>query len=189
MKYDQKEFKKYPEIMNKEQLYKVCHISKRTAQYLLQSGLIPNTYTGKRTRCYQIKKSDVIAFMEDRKVNPNKYIPSAIWNKEGKLPGAQDIRILPSENFTKEWMRGFYETELKKEKDVLTVADVVRITGYRRTTVAGWVSSGKLKGFLIGRNFRIPKTYLIDFLSDGWYNSLSRKTQQHVFALWRIAGK
>ena len=75
MKYDQKEFKKYPEIMNKEQLYKVCHISKRTAQYLLQSGLIPNTYTGKRTRCYQIKKSDVIAFMEDRKVNPNKYIP------------------------------------------------------------------------------------------------------------------
>ena len=35
----------------------------------------------------------------------------------------------------------------------------------------------------------IPKTYFLDFLSDGWYNTLSRKTQKHVFALWRIAGK
>ena len=31
MKYDAKEFKKYPEIMNKEQMRVACHISKRTA--------------------------------------------------------------------------------------------------------------------------------------------------------------
>ena len=189
MQYDSKEFKKYPDVMSKEQFYKVCHISKKTALYLLQSGLIPSKCTGKRTRCYQIKKSDVIAFMEDREVNPNKYIPSAIWNKEGRMPGAHDIRILPSENFSKERMRGFYETELKKEKDVLYVADVVRITGYQRTTVSSWVSTGRLKGFIIGRDQRIPKIWLIDFLSDGWYNALSRKTQKHVYALWRIAGK
>ena len=30
MKYDAKEFKKYPEIMNKEQMRIACHISKQT---------------------------------------------------------------------------------------------------------------------------------------------------------------
>ena len=47
MKYDKKEFSKYPEVMSKEQFYKICHVAKRTAAYLLKSGLIPNTYTGK----------------------------------------------------------------------------------------------------------------------------------------------
>lgn len=40
MKYDAKEFKKYPEIMNKEQMRIACHISKQTALYLLQFNLI-----------------------------------------------------------------------------------------------------------------------------------------------------
>ena len=52
MKYDAKEFKKYPEIMNKEQMRIACHISKQTALYLLQFNLIPHTCTGKKTRCY-----------------------------------------------------------------------------------------------------------------------------------------
>ena len=42
MKYDAKEFKQYPEIMNKEQMRIACHISKRTALYLLQFDLIPH---------------------------------------------------------------------------------------------------------------------------------------------------
>ena len=187
MRYDPKEFEQYPDIMNKEQLYKACHISKRTALYLLQSGLIPNVYSGKRTRCYRVRKSDVIAFIEDREVNPNKYIVPNNWYGSGKI--TYNIRILPGKGITPERMRGFYETELKKEPDVLTVADIVRITGYRRTTVAGWVSKGRLQGFLLGNKFRIPKTYLIDFLSGTWYNALVRKTDKHVFALWRMAGK
>lgn len=83
MKYDAKEFKKYPEIMNKEQMRIACHISKQTALYLLQFNLIPHTCTGKKTRCYAIKKSDVIAFMNDREVNPEKYIAPKNWYKYG----------------------------------------------------------------------------------------------------------
>ena len=70
MKIDYNEFKNYPEIMNKEQLRIACHISKHTALYLLRSGLIPNETTGKKTRCYRIRKSDVIAFLKDRETNP-----------------------------------------------------------------------------------------------------------------------
>ena len=63
MTYDAKELEQYPEIMNKEQLRKACHISKRTAHYLLQFNLIPHVCTEKKTRCYAIKKRDVIDFM------------------------------------------------------------------------------------------------------------------------------
>lgn len=45
-----------PDVITKDQLYRICHISKSTALYLLQSGKIPCEYTGKRTRCYKIKK-------------------------------------------------------------------------------------------------------------------------------------
>lgn len=44
MKYNAKEFKQYPEIMNKEQMRIACHISKRTALYLLQFDLIPQKH-------------------------------------------------------------------------------------------------------------------------------------------------
>ena len=33
-----------PEIITKDQLYKICHISKSTALYLLKSGKIPCEY-------------------------------------------------------------------------------------------------------------------------------------------------
>lgn len=40
-----------PDIITKDQLYQICHISKSTALYLLRSGKIPCEYTGKKTRC------------------------------------------------------------------------------------------------------------------------------------------
>ena len=52
-----------PDVITKDQLYRICHISKSTALYLLQSGKIPCEYTGRKTRCYKIKKADVIAYL------------------------------------------------------------------------------------------------------------------------------
>lgn len=82
MTYDAEELEQYPEIMNKEQLRKVCHISKRTAHYLLQFNLIPHVCTGKKTRCYAIKKRDVIDFMINREINPSRYIVPTSWYEE-----------------------------------------------------------------------------------------------------------
>lgn len=62
-----------PDVITKDQLYRICHISKSTALYLLQSGKIPCEYTGRKTRCYKIKKEDVITYLENRKVFPESY--------------------------------------------------------------------------------------------------------------------
>ena len=57
---------KVPDELTMEQFYKLCHVSKKTARYLLCSGKIPCKYTGKRTHSYTIRKGDVIAFQKNR---------------------------------------------------------------------------------------------------------------------------
>ena len=61
-----------PDVITKDQLYRICHISKSTALYLLQSGKIPCEYTGRKTRCYKIKKEDVIAYLDGGAGSPNR---------------------------------------------------------------------------------------------------------------------
>lgn len=58
------------DVMNKDQFYRVCHISKSTALHLLKSGKVPCEWSGKKTRCYKIKKEDVRAYLEKRAVYP-----------------------------------------------------------------------------------------------------------------------
>lgn len=70
-----------PDVITKDQLYRICHISKSTALYLLQSGKIPCEYTGRKTRCYKIKKEDVIAYLENRKVFPESSPPRRAGTK------------------------------------------------------------------------------------------------------------
>ena len=188
MVYNMQELEKYPEIMSKEDFRKACHISKRTAQFLLEYDLIPHIYTGKKTHCYKIRKSDVIAFMADRKVNPERYIAPEKWYKySGVSEKPYKIRILP--NMPKsEHMHSFYEIRLKDVPDVLSVKDVIALTGYNFRTIETWVRKGKLRAMKLWGKYQIPKIWLIDWLSSEAYNAICRKTKQHIDTLWEING-
>ena len=50
MNYEPINWDTVPDVMSKDQFYKLCHISKSTARYLLQTGKVPCRYTGKKTR-------------------------------------------------------------------------------------------------------------------------------------------
>ena len=54
----------YPEVISMDQLYRICHISKRKAKWLSENGVIPCEDSGKRTRRFQIHLEDVITFLE-----------------------------------------------------------------------------------------------------------------------------
>lgn len=56
----------YPEKIGLEQMRVICHISKKTARYLLTSGLVPCIDTGKKTRQYIINTKDVITYLKKR---------------------------------------------------------------------------------------------------------------------------
>ena len=45
----------YPAVISKDQLYRICHISKRKALWLLEHGVIPCEDSGKQTRRFRIQ--------------------------------------------------------------------------------------------------------------------------------------
>ena len=56
----------YPATISMDQLYRICHISKRKARWLLEQEIIPCVDSGKKTRRFSIQLEDVITFLERR---------------------------------------------------------------------------------------------------------------------------
>lgn len=171
-----------PEIITKDQLYQICHISMSTAQYLLQSGKIPCEYSGKQTRCYKIKKKDVIAYLEDRKVFPDSYSAPAGWYS-GHYTVRMQANVPP---VILEDMHDFYTELLAKFPDVITAGDVSKLTGYGKTSVNNWCKAGHLKCFKRRNINHIPKVYLIDFFCFAYFRTITQKSDWHIKMLKRF---
>lgn len=171
-----------PDVITKDHLYQICHISKSTAQYLLQSSKIPCEYSGKQTRCYKIKKADVIAYLEDRKVFPDSYSAPARWYS-GHYTVSMKANV-PLAVF--EDMHGFYAKLLAKFPDVITAGDVSKLTGYGKTSVNNWCKAGHLKCFKRRNINHIPKVYLFDFFCSAYFRTITQKSNWHIKMLKRF---
>lgn len=131
MNYEPINWDSVPEILSKEQFYKLCHISKSTARYLLVSGKVPCIQTGKKTWCYQIRWEDVRAFLHRRRIQPEQYTSAnnpdithfPILLHQEISPALQDV------------LHSYLEKKLKKELDLLTARQVASITGYSPSIV------------------------------------------------------
>lgn len=168
-----------PDIITKDQLYRICHISKSTALYLLQSGKIPCEYNGKKTHCYKIKKADVIKYLENRKVFPESYSAPAGWySRKYNVKMKTDI---PDSNLKK--MRKYYTQIFATYPDVLTAKEVSKTIGYGKTTVNNWCNKGYIKSFKRNNANHIPKAYLIEFLCSKYFRSITRKSDWHIRTL------
>ncbi|MFR2187067.1 MAG: hypothetical protein ACRCRY_06675 [Ruminococcus sp.] len=80
-------------------------------------------------------------------------------------------------------MHVYYEKLLRKYPDVVTVKDVVTLTGYTLTTVHNWCTRGSLKAFQKGLKFCIPKIFLVDFFCSLTFRSITRKSLWHIQTL------
>ena len=193
------EFDNYPEMITKEQMYKLCYISKKRAEWLLRSGFIPCEHTGKKTRCYLIRKEDVIAWLADYIENPAKYKAPDNWYKrmdqlERKkrfgssfsVDRAACINFMPPE-FDELTARRYYAEKLADNKEVLLAKKVAEFTGYCPRTVTDWVNNKKLRAIALPERYIVPKEYLINFLVSDYYNkSIIKKPHKHFTMLWEI---
>ena len=68
------------EIISLEQLYKMLHISKRKAAWMLQNGIIPCEIRNTPTHKYSVRKEDVLAYMVKSEREKRKEIPVGIFN-------------------------------------------------------------------------------------------------------------
>ena len=183
MTFDPSELEKYPEIMNLEQMRIVCHINKRTAAYLLQTGLVPCKMTGKKTRCYRVRKDDVIAFILDRETNPDRYIYPRNW-KQGN-PATKRIRVIPPMP-NQEEKRRYYTQKLQHLPDVISVKQICEITGYNPRTVRSWLLKGHIRYIAKTNKFYVIKKSFIDYLCSSQYEVSHRKSHKHIDMLWEI---
>ena len=132
----------YPEYITKEQLYQICHISKKSAQNLLESGEIPCIDSGRKTHRFLIATTDVVDYLHRRDSAPG---PAADETAVEKIRAA--LALYP---------------------DVLSVAQVSELTGRRSSTVTKWCRLNYIENIYAGGKNHIPKASLADFLVSRW---------------------
>lgn len=168
---------RYPEFVTKDQFYRICHISKKTALYYLENGVIPCIDSGKKTRRYKIAMKDIIFFLEDRDENPEKYylpnhnnnpfLPSGIrlyknkprsdYNKDHyKLKGIKEVR---------DYMQ-YLVLQFADYPDMITGKQIQQITGYSTSIIISWCKSGKVKYIRHHNTYLLQKKSVISYLFD-----------------------
>ena len=169
------EWDKIPDVISKDQFYRICHISKATARHLLISGKVPCVNTGKKTCCYKIKKTDVQKYLMKRDLFPEAYSVPAGWycSKDKKAEEA-----LPPESLKD--MNKYYYENLADYPDVMTTVQLHEFTGYAKATIHKWCSKGQLKSFKKGSAYFIPKVFVVEFFCSIHFRAINQKSDLHI---------
>ena len=117
---------------------RMLHISKRKCADLLKKGILPCTSTGKKTRQYKIRRSDVEALMK---------------TQDQKKPSE------PPKDYREQLEDLWYDAP-----DVLTQTDVQKLTGYSQSYVSSWMVTGKLRTVTVHGSPITSREWLIDFV-------------------------
>lgn len=162
-----------PEWLSLEQFRAVAHISKRKAKWLLENGVIPCEDTGKQTRRFKIRLTDVVEFLRRRDAGElSTIIPAGAFSSKS-VCSRQQTDVEPEELFS------FLIDEWADIPDMLTTKQAADLTGYNDTTVNNWAADGKIKSVnYYGKNL-ISKESLADYLASPEGQRIARPAQKH----------
>ena len=189
LKYYESIRREYPEIITKEQFYKIAHISKATALYLLRSGKVPCRDSGKKTRRYKIRREDVIFYLIDREIHPEAYGAPDLWystKSRSQSETAQTMyrkKLAQLSDEEREVFRRYVEKQLEDRDDLLTTGEAAEITGYCDTSINRWCLDNRIQYFDLSRRRMIPKACLIEFLVSPYCCSITRKPWQQLLLI------
>lgn len=151
----------YPPVISKDQLYRICHISKRKATWLLENGIIPCEDSGKKTRRFKIRTVDVIQYLETFEDKPGlTSVPVGIFNGTGGKAQPDPVTLIPQAT-----IRNHLKQTWQDAPDALTTTQVAELTGYTLKTVRHWLSNQQLQSISCPRGRVIAKAWLIRFMS------------------------
>ena len=162
--------------ISKEQLYKLCHISKRMAKFYLDNGMIACTNTGHSTHKYIIRTSDAVAFLRDREKHPDRYRVTGVGGA-----GREPI-VHPSINYDQAVMRAYQRLLVRKISvypDLMTAAAISQLTGYSKKTVLTWASLGMIRWFKNAQQQYAPKELVMKHLLSREFREIRNKSDTH----------
>lgn len=166
---------KYPEFVTKDQFYRICHISKKTALYYLENGLIPCINSGKKTRKYKIAIKDIVFFLEDRDKDPNRYylpnhynnpfLPSKIrqYTPKPRTDGYKYGYKLKRMSEVTDY-RKYLEQQFVDYPDMMTRSQVQQITGHSIEAILSWCKSGEVRYIRHHNAYLLQKKSVISYL-------------------------
>ena len=168
----------YPEIITKEQLYKICHVSKKTALHYLENGLIPCICSGMKTRKFKIRTIDVVLFLQKRDQDVEACLAPHGWYM-GQYKSCPKVFSPAMQKKTLEAL----ELILQDFPDVMDCHEIEKATGYTHNTVMKWCARKKIKYFNIKGKYMIPKIVLVDYLTRDRCRALSEKAYEYIILL------
>lgn len=155
----------YPAVITMDQMYRICHISKRKAKWLLENGIIPCKDSGKKTRRFKINTIDVVYYLQRRERHPEEVqTPIGLFNSGYSDHG----KILPNpitpDNV--EDFNAYLEHHWYSSPDLLLIHDIQKLTGYHPTTALKWMSHKRLKSIIVAAKRVVAKEWLIAFIAE-----------------------
>jgi len=167
-------WKQYPAVISMDQLYRICHISKRKAVWLLEHGVIPCEDSGKQTRRFRIHLEDVIDFLERRDT--------------GELDGVLPVGCFSSGRHSEREARTYLDChELRDlildrwtdEPDMLTVKQAAALCGYSINAINHWMKKGVVEGVNYYGTNLFSKESLAEHLASHAGQDISVKSEIH----------
>ena len=189
------------EIISLEQLYKMLHISKRKAAWMLQNGIIPCEIRNSLTHKYSIRKEDVLAYMAKSEREKRKEILVGIFNaKKTNNPRRTESQGSDCGGYfddTHYKLRGkerarfkeMLEDLLSAVPDTLTVDDVAELTGYHRRTILRYVQRKYIYTVTIMGKYYISKSSIINYLATDKAFKNTQKTPWHIAVIGQFLEK
>ncbi len=167
------------DYISKEQFRKEAHISKRKALALIQSGLVPAIDTHRKTRRYWIKREDVLHYIQEREVRPNKYrrkIPPKVLCQGAYVEYDPCTAIKLRRSITSIW---------SEVPDMLSTCMISQLLGYDADTVRRWLKKWAAARIRTQYGTLFSKKSLILALTGKEIQTMKYKSQEHFELLRR----
>ena len=184
-----------------EQLYKMLHISKRKAAWMLNNGIIPCQIRPTKTHRYIILREDVEAYLQKKRVERRKEIPVGIFNAK---PTKQTVVInnhhpmdtvnvmdcyITIADECKDEFKAHVEKRLKYFPDAITADKAAEIMGYARNTVIAYIQQKRIFAVQISGKYIIPKSALAEFLVTDFAFEIIHKSTWHMNTILQFVEK
>jgi len=188
-KYE-KLYNQYPTSISLNQLYKICNISKRSAAYLLNNGIIPCEQNDNKTWRYRIKLSDVITYLRRREQLGSKIPQGAMNSKRADNP-RYSFSALVKEN-DGNYVEQYFVRVSKDYPDIVTTAQVSKLFGLCEKTIRRIIQSGDIEPIVRQPKLLIPLARVIQFAGTQRFINLHSNSPEFVSVLggykeWRNA--
>jgi len=178
--------------MSLEQLYKMLHVSKRKAAWMLNNGIIPCQIRPTKTHRYIILREDVEAYLQKKRAERRKEIPVGIFNAK---PTKQKVVInnnrpmdtvdlaecfITIADECKDDFRTHVEKRLQYFPDAITADKAADIMGYAKNTVLAYIQQKRIFAVEISGKYIVPKSALVEFLVDDFAFEIIHKSTWHI---------